>query len=128
MRKQVTNEGIQKSRQHMKRKWFFLLAPIALVLFIFIGGQVVMLLWNWLLPPLFGWHSITFWQALGLLVLCRILFGRLGGHGPGRGWGRGRWANRWDRMTPEEREKFRQSFRERCGGFDSPPGSTGEPA
>ena len=40
-------------------------------------------LWNWLLPPLFGWRTLGFWQALGLLALCRILFGGLGGHGPG---------------------------------------------
>jgi hypothetical protein len=35
-------------------------------------------LWNWLLPPLFGWRQITFWQALGILALCRILFGGFG--------------------------------------------------
>ena len=39
---------------------------------------MVRLLWNWLLPSLFGWRLITFWQALGILVLCRILFGGLG--------------------------------------------------
>ena len=50
-------------------------------LFIVIGGEVVMHLWNWLLPPLFGWRQITFWQALGLLALCRILFGGIGGRG-----------------------------------------------
>ena len=68
----------------MRRKWVFI-APAAILgmlLFIFIGGQVVTLLWNWLLPPLFGFREITFWQGLGLLALCRILFGgfRLGGH------------------------------------------------
>jgi hypothetical protein len=61
----------------MKKKWIFV-APPAIVLFIAIGGEVVMHLWNWLLPMLFGWRQITFWQALGLLVLCRILFGGLG--------------------------------------------------
>lgn len=82
-----------------------------------------MLLWNWLLPTLFGWHLITFWQALGLLALSRILFGGFGRHGFGRhGFGgrmrermRGRMAERWDSMTPEEREKFRQGLRGRCG-------------
>ena len=53
------------------------------MLFVFLFGELVMHLWNWLLPALFGWHPIGFWQALGLLVLCRILFGGFGGHGAG---------------------------------------------
>lgn len=114
----------------MKKKWIFI-APAAilgLVLFITIGGGVVQLLWNWLLPPLFGWREITFWQALGLLALCRILFGGFG-HGGSRSGIRRRTADRvadrivdrmserWTAMTPEERERFRQRLRERFG-FD----------
>ncbi len=67
----------------MRRKKLILLAPLAvlgLLLFVFIGGEVVKQLWNWLLPPLFGWRQVTFWQALGILALCRILFGGFG-HG-----------------------------------------------
>jgi hypothetical protein len=90
-----------------RKKWLFVFAPIGIVLFMFVGGEVVMHLWNWLLPALFGWRLITFWQALGLMVLCRILFGRLGGHVGPRGNWRRRMSDRWDRMTPEEREKFR---------------------
>ena len=64
----------------MRRKlWIAPLAILAIALFVWIGGEVVMHLWNWLLPALFGWRLITFWQAVGLLVLCRILFGRWGG-------------------------------------------------
>ena len=67
----------------MRRKWIFIVpaALAAMALFAFIGGEVVRLLWNWLLPPLFGWRQIAFWQALGLLALCRILFGGFGFHG-----------------------------------------------
>jgi hypothetical protein len=109
-----------------KKWWLFLLAPIAIVAFIVIGGEVVMHLWNWLVPTLFGWRPITFWQAIGLLALCRILFGGFGGHGPHRsGFGR-RMGPNWGRMTPEEREKFRQNMRARCGGFGT--GETKEPA
>jgi hypothetical protein len=97
------------------------------VVFILIGGEVVRLLWNWLLPPLFDWRPITFWQALGLLALTRILFGGFG-HRSRRYYGGGfrrrmgermadRMAARWERMSPEERERFRQRIRERCG-FD----------
>jgi hypothetical protein len=113
----------------MRRKWIFVvpLALAGMVLFAFIGGEVVRLLWNWLLPPLFGWRQITFWQAFGLLALCRILFGGFGFHGGSRSNSaiRRRMADRmadrvverWEHMTPEERERFRQRIRERCG-FD----------
>src|SRR5881296_3987095 len=101
----------------MKRKWI-LIAPAALLgilLFTFIGGEVVKLLWNWLLPQLFGWRPITFWQALGILLLCRILFGGFRLHGSGRSNFRRRMQERCEHMTPEERERFRQRMRERFG-------------
>jgi hypothetical protein len=109
----------------MRRKWIFL-APLAILgflLFIAIGGEVVLQLWNWLLPPLFGWRQITFWQALGMLALCRILFGGFGLHGSSRSSVRRRMTERmtermaepWEHMTPEERERFRQGMRGRCG-------------
>ena len=76
-------------------------------------------LWNWLLPPLFGWHEITFWRAVGLLALCRLLFGSFGGRPMWRSNWRRRMGERWESMTPEEREKFRQGMRGRCGSFGS---------
>ena len=101
----------------MRNRWIWLgpLAIVAMVLFIFVGGEVVLHLWNWLLPGLFGLRQITFWQALGILVLCRILFGSLGGHRRPRSYMGRRMAGRWERMTPEERERFRQGMRGRCG-------------
>jgi Ca2+/H+ antiporter, TMEM165/GDT1 family len=78
-------------------------------------GFLVMSLWNWLAPAVFGLHTITFWQALGILILSKILFG--GFHGrPGGGHWRHRMGGRWQEMTPEEREKFRQGMISRCGG------------
>jgi len=100
-----------------KMKLIFI-APLAILgifLFIAIGGELVMQLWNWLLPPLFGWREITFWRALGLLALCRILFGGFGFHGSGRPGFRRRMEERCEHMTPEERERFRQRMRERFG-------------
>ena len=108
----------------MRRKWMIVLAPVMIAIFIVIGGEVVLHLWNWLLPALFGWRQITFWQAVGLLALCRILFGGFGGHRPHRSNFRRRMAERWDKMTPEEREKFRQGMRSRCGGFGEPSSGT----
>lgn len=103
----------------MRKRWYWIapLAIIAIPLFLFIGGEVVMHLWNWLLPPLFGWRTLTFWQALGLLALCRILFGGLGHGGPGGPRGpRGRRFGRGCRnMSPEEQEKFRRAMDEGYG-------------
>ena len=109
-----------------RKKTLLLIAPLALLgmaLFIAVGGWVVMSLWNWLTPALFGFRTITFWQALGLLLLCRILFGGFGVHGGGSHSGhRKSSAERWETMTPEERERFRQSWRGRwCPPPDPPP-------
>ena len=101
-----------------RRTRLLFLAPVAIlgiVLFIFIGGEIVRQLWNWLLPPIFGWRQITFWQALGLLALCRILFGGFGRHGYGRSNFRRRMEERYANMTPEERERLRQGMRARWG-------------
>ena len=100
----------------MRRRWIFLapLVILAILLFIAIGGEVVLQLWTWLLPPIFGWRQITFWQAVGILALCRILFGGFGHHGFHRSNFRRRMAERWEHMTPEERERFRQGMRRGC--------------
>jgi hypothetical protein len=107
--------------------WIAPLAVLGMAVFVAIGGEVVRLLWNWLLPTLFGWPQITFWQAVGLLALCRILFGR---SGLGRGMRRsGSWRRRdgrWPRMTSEERDEFRRWMRERwAGGRPPEPSSNG---
>jgi hypothetical protein len=101
----------------MKRNWFLRILKFAFfgILFLAVFTFVVMRLWNWLVPAVFGWHVINYWQALGLLVLSKILFGGFRG-GPHRHWRwRGRMMERWEQMTPEEREKFRNSMRGRCG-------------
>ena len=49
--------------------------PIAFAAGVFIFGSVVMYLWNAILPAVIGVHTITFWQAIGILVLSKILFG-----------------------------------------------------
>ena len=100
----------------MRRRWIFIAPAVILgiLLFTFIGGEVVRLLWNWLLPSLFGWREITFWQALGLLALSRILVGGFGCHGGGRSHIRRHIAERFEHMTPEERERFRHGM---CGRF-----------
>jgi hypothetical protein len=88
--------------------------PLFAVLFVVVlagVGFLVMGLWNWLMPALFGLKLITYWQAVGLLIFSKILFGgfrRTGWRGRDRLHSmRGRWRQR----TPEEREQFRQNLR-----------------
>ena len=85
--------------------------PIIIAIFVFVTGGIVMLLWNWLLPRIFGWPEITVPQGFGLLALCRILFGGFGGGGGG--------GDRSKHMTPEQRERFRERMRDRF--CDTPP-------
>ena len=77
-------------------------------------GWVVMALWNWLMPTIFvGAHEINYLQAMGLLVLSKILFGGFRGRGCHGRWHR---HNRLEQMTPEEREKFQAGMHGCCGG------------
>jgi hypothetical protein len=86
-------------------------------------GWVVMALWNWLIPALFeGGREVTYVQALGLLLLSKILFGKLHGHGCRRRWH----GHRLEQMTPEEREKFQAGMRGCCGGKDKREGAGNE--
>jgi hypothetical protein len=103
------------SKRSKKLIWMIPAAIAGMVIFIAIGGAVVMLLWNWLAPALFGLQLITFWQALGLLALCRILFGGFGLGGGGSHRSRRRMRERWEQMTPEDQERFRQGLHDRGG-------------
>ena len=101
----------------MKRYRFLRILKIALFATVAVAviSFVVMSLWNVLMPGVFGIRAISFWQALGLLVLCKILFGGFRPYGGGGSRWRRRMAERWEHMTPEEREKFKQGMRRGCG-------------
>ncbi|RKR80810.1 hypothetical protein BDD43_0945 [Mucilaginibacter gracilis] len=100
---------------HRKKKLFFV--PV-IILLLFALGTAVQFLWNAILPAVIHAAPVTYWQALGLLVLCRILFGRLhfGPRGAKTGWGGApqHLREKWMNMNDEEREKFRAEFKERC--------------
>lgn len=91
-------------------------------------GAMVMLLWNALVPQLFHGPQLGYWQAVGLLVLSRLLFGGLRGHGWGHRHGRGHLLReRWEQMTPEERARLREKMQTRCGYGGSSPEAVSPP-
>lgn len=113
-----TNSNFEKKRF---RKGKFIFFPLAFLAIGLLMGAAVMWLWNAILPAVTGVGVLTYWQAVGLLILCRLLFGGFGGR-------RGSWNKRgngfsgppphlrqkWMQMNDEERAQFRDAWRERC--------------
>ena len=104
------------------RAWKVLRIVVMVIVIATVVGFVVMHLWNWLMPEVFGVKPITYWQAIGLLLLSKILLGGFHKHGHRGGpcgGGRGGWKRhmeeRWGQMSPEEREKFRSGMQGRWG-------------
>lgn len=110
-------------------KKYYILKGVKYGIFFFgmvaLGSWVTMLLWNWLIPAVFGLGTITWIQALGLLALSRILFGNWGGrrghHRKRKGYytkemWKKRWQERMEKMSPEERERWKAKFGRRGGG------------
>jgi hypothetical protein len=86
---------------------------LLIIIAVFLFGFATEYLWNWLMPSIFGLRAITFIQAVGLMLLGKLLFGGFHKHaGRGRGWKR-HMEERWATMTPEERERFRAGMRDR---------------
>ena len=107
-------------KHHLPLKWMILI-PIVVIGALIVTGFVIMGLWNWLMPTIFGLTTITYGQAWGLLILSWILVGRIriGAH---RGHWRHRMAERWAKMTPEEREQLREQMPSRWHHHhDEPP-------
>lgn len=99
--------------------------PLCFVAFAGLFGALVMLLWNWLMPHLFGLPAVSFCQAVGLLVLCKILLGGFGGghHHGHHGHGcchsdASRLRERWESMTPEERQRIVEQHTSAAGCAD----------
>lgn len=103
--------------QSNKRKFWFPFFPLIMIVMALVLGLIVMLLWNAVLSPVLHVSTLSYWQAVGLFILSRILFGgfRRGG-GQGRpGWRGGpAWRRKWMNMSEEERAKFRKEWTNRC--------------
>ena len=113
---------MERRKIFYKNPFKFMLIPIGVAAILMLVSYVVMQLWNNLLPAILHVSTITFWQAMGIFVLCKILFG----FGKGGGFGnRGNWFMRrrmeekFERMTPEERERFKQKMNDRMCGHRS---------
>lgn len=78
-------------------------------------GAVVMYLWNAILPDLLHVQQITYWQAMGLFALCKILFGGPKFGGGGRGWNKRGWRQKFENMSEEEKQSLKDKWKERCG-------------
>lgn len=111
-------ENEQGGPRRFKARAPFLLMKIV---FLFIGGVIVMLLWNALMPDIFNLKQLSYLQSVGLLLLTRILTGNFFKPGPPRfghrGFGPPRHLfEKWKTMSPEERERFKEEWRKRCAG------------
>lgn len=99
---------------------FRFLIPLFILAFLALFSFAVFELWNHVLADVLGVKLITYWQALGILVLARILFGGFPfRRGPGFGppWRHHKMMEQWQSMTPEQREKLREEMRQRCGDW-----------
>ena len=102
-----------------KRIRFFYDFPVVVIVVTLIMAIAVMLLWNAVLPDVLRVPRIHYGQALGLLVLCRILFGGFRPFSGRQPMNRGaHWRQKWMHMTPEERQRFREEWKKRCGPPD----------
>lgn len=99
----------------MRGFWFVKIA-LMVALFFTIVSAVVMYLWNWLFPELFGLPVITFWQAAGLLLLSKIFFGFGKKGGPHHGGPS--WKHKWSKLSEEQKDQWKEKFKEK---WCSPP-------
>jgi len=103
--------------QNNFKKWKLMFIPL-IILGITALGALVMYLWNWLMPEIFGLPLLTFWQALGLLVLSKILFGGFKMNkngGSKREFSNSEFKQKFMNMSEEERAEFKEKWKQRCG-------------
>jgi Ca2+/H+ antiporter, TMEM165/GDT1 family len=105
------------------RKFRFFI-PLIIAAFLALATFVVQSLWNGVLADVLGVKTVTYWQALGILILAKLLFGGFPGRrgGPcGGPWRHRMMEARWNSLSPEDREKMRDEMRRRFGDWPRPP-------
>lgn len=92
-----------KVKKIVKVIFIVIFGAIAIAGLALLFGYVVMLLWNWLMPAIFGLGVISFWQAVGIVILAKLLFGGFGGSGSKSG-----------RRKKNLEKRLKHRLRERC--------------
>ncbi len=133
--------GVPPAVKGLRIAGLVVLGVIGAALFALVFGWLVMILWNWLMPAIFHLGLITYWQAFGIVVLGKLIFGGIGGghrggrgkgpwkgnpwekaHGPGGARDEWRWYREyWDQEGREAFERFVQKKSTEPGGEGSPP-------
>lgn len=98
-------------RNLKQKKILFIIFPIGIFLFV---TWMIMLLWNNLIPEIFGLKTITYFQTLGLFILCRILFGNFNFGNRKPPFMNPNFKEKWINMSEEEKEKFKDEWKKRC--------------
>lgn len=97
------------------------------LLMVLLFGVGTQFLWNFVMPYVFGLPVISFWQGLAMFILAKLFFG-FGGGGGGKKWGgyrshqmRRQWAEKYSKLSPEERERFKEKFKEKWCSWEENP-------
>jgi len=120
MRKRIDSEHERGTDFRAKQRLFI---PVVVVAGVFAFSGVVMYLWNAILPDVLGVHTLTYWQALGILVLSKILFGGFKGiseHHRSHIHQTQEMRAKWMNMNAEEKEKLRKEWGMRFGHQEKP--------
>ena len=126
-------ENMKKRPRVLRGVGMVIVGVVGAAAFALAFGAIAMVLWNWLMPVIFGLTTISFWQAFGIVLLAKLLFGfgGIGGHDhdckPGgkkirseigdeiRSEVRKEWKKGWDKeMREEMRDKMRRHFYTKC--------------
>jgi hypothetical protein len=87
-------------------------------------GFAVMWLWNWLMPELFGLPTLTFWKAVGVVLLSKLLFGGFGGGGSSKGGSKRKKKkndfSKWEFYDKFWKEEGEQAYEEYCERINNP--------
>lgn len=93
--------GVHPGVRALRVAGLVVLGVVGAAFFALVFGWLVMILWNWLMPAIFHLGLITYWQAFGIVILAKLIFGAAGGgrhggpkHNPWKGnpWGGNPWG------------------------------------
>ena len=117
---------------YAKKGWWIGKMVIFGFLMVMLLGVVTQFLWNFVMPDIFGLPVINFWQGLALFILAKLIFGF--GGGGGKKWGgyrnhqmRRQWVERYSKLSPEERDKFKEKFKEKWCSWETNTTTQAEP-